>query len=128
AVVALVDDEGSLPGLAEAAEVQLVGAQEVERLDRAVLATLIDALEVAAPLARQEAELEAANACRSGVRHVEAVPAVLDHAVTLGDATGGGEHRRAVRPRERAHAEDQHRPLGLLQDAGEGAVALGNRF
>src|SRR3546814_21197679 len=42
AEMARIDDEGALAGLAEAADLQLVGAEQVEHLDGAVLAALVE--------------------------------------------------------------------------------------
>src|SRR3546814_14792140 len=66
AVVALVDDEGPLAGRAEAADIDLVGAQQVDRLDGAVLAAPVDALDVAPAVPRQEAEVERSEERRVG--------------------------------------------------------------
>src|SRR3546814_7752749 len=100
--MALIDDEGALAGLAEAADLQLVGAEQVEHLDGAVLAALVDALDVAAAVPGDEAEVEPADARRRSVQQVEAVPAVIPipaghHAVALGDGAGGGQDRKSTR-------------------------------
>ena len=82
AVGAEVDDEG-----VGRREVDLVGAQQEEHVERALLHHLARAL---AAVAGNEAEVEAADAGGGRVQHVPAVPAVAHDAERFGDAASGG--------------------------------------
>ena len=105
--------------------VDLVGAEQEQDLELAPGGGLQHAGHIQAALGRQQAEVEAADPGRRGVQHVEAVPAVLDHAEALGDLARGRKERSAVREPERALAQDQHRPLGLRQAGREIVAAIG---
>ena len=54
AMAALIDDEGA----AEMADVELVGAEQIDEIDLALLRAVDDARHIAAALARHEAEIE----------------------------------------------------------------------
>src|SRR3546814_14617033 len=130
--MALIDDEGALAGLAEAADLQLVGAEQVEHLDGAVLAALVDALDVAAAVPGDEAEVEPADARRRSVQQVEAVPAVIPipdghHAVALGDGAGGAQNAGTVRPCQAAHATAHPPAPGPFRAPPETPLPLGHR-
>ena len=81
--------------------------------------------DVVAALAGHEAEVEPADPGGGGVQDVEAVPVVADQRRSARRARGRGEDRGAIRAGERAGAEDQHRPLGLLEALAELVVAAG---
>src|SRR3546814_3662022 len=77
AMAALVDHEGRT----ELRGVDLVGAEQIDRLDLARLRAGEDAGDVLAAIFRgHEAEVERTDAGGSGMQHAEAVPAVLDQA------------------------------------------------
>ena len=60
-------------------------------------------------LARHEADIERAHQRRFSVQNIEAVPAVLDDAERGRRFRDHRQHRRAVRPIQRALADDEHR-------------------
>ena len=98
-MVALVDHER----LAQPAPVELVGADQEDDLDLAGLAAACqDPGDVPPALARDQAEVEAADPGGRGVQHVEAVPAVLDAAAALGELGAQARAPRRRRPRQSA--------------------------
>ena len=115
AVMALIDHEG----LAEPAGVDLVGGQQVDGRDLALFRAVQDAGDVAAAVARHEAQIQPADAGRRRMQDVEAVPVLARGAGFFRDPAGRRQHRRAVLTRQRAHADDNHRPFGLLQNLRE---------
>src|SRR3546814_7672826 len=81
--------------------VDLVGAEQIDRLDLARLRAGEDAGDVLAAIFRgHEAEVERTDAGGSGMQHAEAVPAVLDQAAGIGNLLGQRQHSGAVRSEE----------------------------
>src|SRR5258708_2461528 len=72
-------------GLAERLGCDRVGGREVDGADLAFLATRQDALDVAAALARHQAEIEASDACGRGMQNGEAVPVIAHRVQLLGE-------------------------------------------
>ena len=97
AMAPLIDDEG----LAEPVRIDLVGAEQVDHIDLALLRAIEDRVNVPAPFARHEAEVEAGDAGGCGVQHAEPVPADVRLHRAHGHRRLGGErqHGGAVRPR-----------------------------
>src|SRR3546814_18066648 len=73
AAMALIDDEGALAGLAEASDLQPVGAEQVEPLDGDVLAAMVDALDVAADVPGAVPAVDPPPQSPPKLRKVEAV-------------------------------------------------------
>ena len=117
---ALVDHEG----LAQALGVDLVGRQQIDSGDLALLATGQDALDVAAARTRHQAEIEAADARRSGVEHGKAVPVLAHGAELVSKLARQRQNRGAVLAGERAHADDDQRVLGGLELLEEAMPAV----
>ena len=111
AVMALVDHEG----LAQPLGVDLVGRQQIDRGDLALLAAGQDALDVAPARTRHQAEIEAADARRRGVEHGKAVPVLAHGAELVGKLARQRQNGGAVLAGERAHADDDQRVLGGLE-------------
>ncbi len=131
AVRALIDDERAR----EPRHVDLIDAEQEDELDVALRRAVEDRVRVAAVGARQEAEIERADARGGRVQHVESVPAAFggrsggtDHAGGRGDALREAQDRCAIGAGERALAQDQHRPLGVAQHLREGVRAGGDLF
>jgi hypothetical protein len=74
AVMALIDHEG----LAETVHVNLIGAEQIDDVDFALLRPVHDATDVAAAIARHEAKLEATDPRRRIMQQIEAVPVRTD--------------------------------------------------
>ena len=66
-----------------------------------------------AAFARDEPEIEAADARGGAVQHIEAVPPILHHAERQRRLGGERENGFAIRPRESAGAKNEHR-FGLV--------------
>ena len=100
AVAALIDDEG----LAEPLHVDLVGAEEIDDFDFAGTGGVEHGPDVETAFARDEAEIEAADARGRRMQHIEAIPGRFRLDRADGDGRLGGErkHRRAVGPRDSA--------------------------
>ena len=123
AMAPLIDDEG----LAEPVRIDLVGAEQVDHIDLALLRAIEDRVNVPAPFAGHEAEVEAGDAGGGGVQHAEAVPADVGLDRAHGHGCLGGERQDcgAVGPRKRRLADDDQRPLGALDLLEEGMIAAG---
>ena len=96
---------------ADARRVELVGAEQPQHIDAAIQ-HLRQRLAVGA---RHKAEIQRADARGRGVQHVEAVPLRRQRADRRGQPPAGGQHRRAIGPRQRGLADDDHRLLGVAQ-------------
>ncbi len=121
----LVDDEG----LAEARGVEFIGAEQVDEADIPGRGAVEDGRRVPPAIAGHEAQIQSAHPRRRVVQHVEAVPAGrgIDQATALGDPPRGVQDGATIRAGQRAHAEDQHRPLGLPQNLRELVAPVGDR-
>jgi hypothetical protein len=117
AVAAEIDDEGARRHLG------LVGAVQEKNVERArdQHARHVEPVRV-----RHRAHVKGAHARRRRMQHRESVPALADHAGIDGEPGRERRNRRAIRPAQRAGAEDQHGPLGLLQSLKKGMLAIGN--
>ena len=118
AMAPLIDDEG----LAEPVRIDLVGAEQVDHIDLALLRAFEDRVNVPAPFAGHEAEVEAGDAGGGGVQHAEPVPADVRLHRAHGHRGLGGERQDcgAVRPRESRLTDDDQRPLGAFDLLEEG--------
>ncbi len=114
AVGADIDDEGA------GRHVDLVGTEEEEHVERALLRHRGG---VERALARHKADLKRTDARGRGVQHAVAVPALLDDAKLDGGLRRQRRDSRAVRPRQRAGAEDDHRTLGRFKRLREAVLA-----
>ena len=115
--MALIDHER----LAEPLGVDLVGRHQIDRLDLALLAARQNARDIAAAVARHQAEVEPAHARRRGVQDGKSVPVVANDR----EAAGQGQDRRAVFAGERPHADDDQRVLRSLELLGKADFTLG---
>ena len=109
AMAALIDDEG----VAEPLRVDLVGAEQIDDIDLALLGAVEDRLDVPAPFARHEAEVEAGDARGGGVQHAEAIPAESGLTAPMAIAALAASASTAA-PSGRASAawpDDHERPL-----------------
>src|SRR5204863_978949 len=104
-VVTLIDYKGQTG----VREVDLVGPEHIEQLDRARPAAFQHPGNIAAARPRYEAEVEAADPRRGAVQHVEAVPFRPDHAKRLGDGPTGTKNASAIEPGERPLPQDDPR-------------------
>src|SRR6478672_12927795 len=108
AVAPLIDDEG----LAKQVGVDLVGAEQVDHIDLALLGPIENSFDVPAPLARNQAEIEARNAGGGGMQYAEPVPADVRLHRTHSDCRlcSEGKHRGSVGARKRGLADDDEQP------------------
>ena len=118
-VVTLIDYKGQTG----VREVDLVGPEHIEQLDRARPAAFQNPGNIAAARPRYEAEIEAADPRCGAVQHVEAVPFRPDHAKRLGDGPTGTKNASAIEPGERPLPQDDHRRLRSAQQLGPSAFA-----
>ena len=98
--MALIDDEGAARGV----EVDFVRAEQEQRVEFAGAGRADHARGVEAAGAGREAEIEAGDARRGAVQHVEPAPAVADHAAALRRGAAERQHGLPIGPRQRAHA------------------------
>ena len=119
-MMALVDDEG----IGKRRHVDLIGAEQIYRVEPAIARGFEDGGDIEPAFARDEADVEAADPGGGKVEHVEAVPAIGDHAGLFGDPARRRQNLGAVGPGQGALTDDQHRMRGVVQNPPEGMLTL----
>src|SRR5258708_32124921 len=122
AVAALVDHEGAT----QMSDIDLVGTEQIYKVDLAPLGPLGDTANIAPALLWNEAQVERGHTRGRRVQNVKSVPAAFgrrsrwtDHAGIARDLRGKREDRGAIGPRDRAGPQNEHWALGFLQHARE---------
>src|SRR6185295_10727699 len=115
AMAALIDDEGA----AEMADIEFVGAEQVDEIDLALLRAIDDRGKITAALLRDKTKIKSPHARSRRMQDVESVPTAFcgtacgsDHACIGSDPRRQLQNRRAVASCDRSCAKYDHRPLG----------------
>ena len=112
AVMTLVDHKGQ----SGVRQIDLIGAEQVQNLNRPGAAALQHAGDVAASRSGDEAEIETADPCRRAVQHVEAVPLRPALAEPVGDRPAGRENPAPIGASQGSLTQHDHRRLCVEQN------------